>query len=339
MNTNALSAAAALLAAAVSLTTSSLALAAGPQQDEVDLLDGSTLHGKVTQQVPGSYVVVETDDGHVESVPWSQVKRVRASTPPASTPAPAPAPAPATPATATAAGPSTATVALPPAPPPAAELAAPPPDRDVELHFELGARLGYSFASGDYASGLPLGSPSGDALVPGISGGIPLTFDLGMRIGKYVYVGGFASYGFLSTICPQANPGYTIHCDGHDVRGGIDAQIHIVPRGKVDPWVGFGFGHEWLTTSLTVSDGSGSPATDKQTFDGWNFADVMVGLDFRMARGLGFGPYLELTSGSFGSDSESVSGGGSSQSASSDFSSTSSHQWFTLGVRGTFEAL
>lgn len=330
VNTNALSAAAALLAAAVSLTTSSLALAAGPAQDEVDLLDGSTLHGKVTQQVPGSYVVIETDDGHVESVPWSQIKRVSASAAP-----PTPVPAPASPASGS--PPATATAASASAHSP--EPPTSPVDREPELHFELGARVGYAFASGDYVAGAPIGNASIDGGVPAIRGGIPVTFDLGMRLGKYVYLGGFVSYASLSTTSPQPPPGYTIHSDGHDVRGGIDAQIHFIPRGKVDPWVGFGFGHEWLTVAMSATASDGTSATNQQTLDGWNFGDVMLGLDLRVAEGLALGPYLEFTSGSFGSESVSQTGGGSTQSGSVDISSTSPHQWFTLGVRGTFEAL
>jgi hypothetical protein len=321
VNTKALSA----LGIALGITTSTGARAAGAQ-DEVDLVDGTTLHGKITQQVPGSYVVIESDDGRVESLPWSQVKRVSAVSPPV-----APAAVPAAPAT-------TATTTSSPTPSTSPQEPEPvqTPARDVDLHFELGARLGYAFASGNYVSGLPIGSPSGSAGAPGISGAIPLTFDLGMRIGKYVFVGGFTSYAFLSTTCASAPAGYTLQCDGHDVRGGIDAQIHIVPRGKVDPWIGFGLGHEWLTVSMSTSAG-GSTASESQTLEGWNFADVMLGLDMHVARGLGVGPFLEFTSGSFGSESASQTGGGSTQSGSVDFSSTSSHQWFTVGARGTFE--
>jgi hypothetical protein len=141
----------------------------------------------------------------------------------------------------------------------------------------------------------------------------------------------------LATSCLQANPSYSITCDGHDIRAGIDAQVHVLPRGAVDPWFGVGIGHDWLTVGVSAS-GQGNSATLSQTLDGWNFAHFMFGLDFHMGKGGGLGPYLELTSGNFASTSASGTGS-QSMSQSIDGSSQSSHQWVTLGARGTYEVL
>jgi hypothetical protein len=203
------------------------------------------------------------------------------------------------------------------------------------VHFEVGARAAYSFASGNYVPGVAISSSDGG--VPGITGGFPLTLDLGARVARYVFIGGFASYGFLSTSCPNPGPGLTSQCDAHDVRAGIDVQFHLSPRGRFDPWIGLGLGREWLTVneSLTGTE----TGNVQQTLEGWNFADLLLGMDFRSLGGFGFGPYLEITSGSFGSASTMTNAGGVSQTHSADFSSTSSHEWFTLGVRGTYEVL
>ena len=187
MNVNTRSFVLPLVGLALASTVAFNARAAGPD-DEVDLADGTVLHGRVTQQVPGSFVVIQTADGRVETLPWSEVKRVSASVAPALAPAPAPAPVAADDVT-----PSSAAR-----------------DRDVEVHFELGARLGYSFASGDYASGLPIGSASSDAVLPGVKGAVPITLDLGMRIARYVYTGVFFDYGPLSTSCLDAAPGASL---------------------------------------------------------------------------------------------------------------------------------
>jgi hypothetical protein len=40
--------------------------------DAVALVDGTVLEGHITQQVPGSFVVIQTRDGRVQSVPWSE---------------------------------------------------------------------------------------------------------------------------------------------------------------------------------------------------------------------------------------------------------------------------
>lgn len=297
--------------------------AAAYAQDQVDLLDGTTLQGHVTQQTPGSFVVIQTDDGRIQSIPWSQIRRVTASA-------------------------STTVSPVSPPPPPPAPVAAAEGHNSTdllhtpELHFEGGLRLGYSFAGGDYMSGSPLGAASESAGLGGQKGSVPLTLDAGMRIAKYIYVGGFFQYAMLSSQCfsPTTEPGETstASCSGHDLRVGIDVQLHVVPRGSVDPWIGLGFGHEWLAVNTSESIGSAS-GTQSVTFDGWNLADLMVGVDLRMPNGLAFGPYLEISSGSFGSYNGSVTSGGNTQTESSDIPTKSSHQWITLGARGTFEVL
>ncbi len=318
------------LSALICVASLSVAASAHAQanDDEVDLVDGSVLHGRVTAQVPGSYVVVQTPEGKTESIPWSQVKRVSASiapttSAPASPPATAPAPAP---------SPS-------PAPVPTEEQRGDVEvahSRRVPVHFEGGLRLGYSFSSGDYESGLPIGSASDDAAAPGISGAVSIGGELGARIAHVVFLGGFFHYGLLGMSCidPPAN-GVLVTCSGHDIEAGVETIIHLAPRATVDPWIGFGFGHEWL--QVTVSESGAQTATVTQTLDGWNFADLSLGLDFHVRDSVGIGPYVELTSGSFTSDSASATVAGTSAAASSDISDQSSHQWFTLGVRGTFD--
>jgi hypothetical protein len=298
--------------------------------DEVNLVDGTALRGKITQQVPGSYVVIQTSDGQVESVPWSQVKRVRASAAP--TPQSPPPPEPSTPS----APPPVAPVVAPVPPAAAASSSESAPSASTQIrdvHFEMGARLGYAFAAGDYETGSSLTSAS--SAEPGVSGGGAVTLDLGMRISRHFNIGGFFSYSLLATSCIPADVGYHLSCDAHDIRGGLDAQVHVMPRGAVDPWFGFGLGHEWLTVSASASGPNGS-GTASQTLEGWNFAHFMFGVDVRLGKGLGLGPYLELTSGSFASASVS---GTNITSQSGDIGSQSSHQWVTLGVRGTYEVL
>ncbi len=292
--------------------------------DEVDLADGSVLRGHVTAQAPGSYVVIQTGDGKSESIPWSQVKRVSASAAPSVGPPAAP--------------PSPVLMTGATAPVVEEQPMAPAPQhrRPVPVHFEAGLRVGYSFANGDYASGVPIGSASDQNLLPGVSGAVSFGGELGVRIAHSVFLGGFFHYGLVGTSCvdPPAS-GVLVTCSGHDIKAGVETILHLAPRASIDPWLGFGLGHEWLQVSVTESGVQTGTAT--QTLDGWNFADVSLGLDFHVNDSVGVGPYFELTSGSFTSDSESVSVPGSSAAASSDVSSQSSHQWFTLGLRGTFD--
>lgn len=301
--------------------TCGVAAVAHASMDEVDLVDGTVLQGRIVQQTPGSLVVIQTDDGRVQSVPWSQVKRVSAMAPAVVAPLAAPAPSPA------AAAPPPAVITSDSTPDaPRATPFVPP-----TVHFELGARLGYMVGAGSYASGMQLTAASPSVGLGGTTGGFPIVADLGVRIGTHVFFGGFAQYGDMSTSC--FSPGnLTVSCSAHDVRAGLELQLHAQPRGGIDPWAGFAIGHDWLTTKAAGSDSSSDVV--QYTFDGWDLADLMVGVDFRSAGGLGVGPYFEFTSGSFGN----VSGGTPGSSGSLSISSTASHQWFSVGVRGTFEA-
>jgi hypothetical protein len=312
--------------AAFLAATAAPAFAQTPSSDdEVDLVDGSTLHGVVTEQAPGSYVIIRTTDGRVQSVPWSQVKRVSTATSPILPPPVAPA---------LARDPSPA-----PVPPSTIEAPAEADEgarKPLSVALEAGVRLGYSFSSGDYYQGTPIGSSSSAADLPGLGGAIPFAIDAGMRIGPYVFAGAAFQYALLNSSC-FSSPGLSLSCSGHDIRGGLEVIGHFAPRGKIDPWIGVGMGHEWLELDISASE-QGASAQLTDTFDGWNFADLMIGADFHVGAHGGIGPYFELTSGSFTNVSQSgSSSSGQTTSGSGDITSQSSHQWFTLGVRGTYE--
>lgn len=321
------------------LALSALASAAHAGGDQVDLVDGTSLSGRVTQQTPGSFVVIQTDDGRVQSVPWSQVKRVSTG---AASPQPVPAAALSAlpPASIGAATPPVAVGALPAAVAPAAPLDA---DRGpasaakpLEARFEMGVRLGYAASGGSYSQGYSIGNAASYIGLGGTKGGFPLVVDLGARLNKYVFVGGFAQYAFLTSACFSAGSGITTSCDGHDVRAGLEVFVHARPRAGVDPWVGLGLGHEWLTATTNLS-GAGGSATQKLSFDGWDYLDVTAGIDFRAPNGMALGPYLELASGSFDTLNSSVTGVAGGGSTSGAIAGQSSHQWITAGLRGTFE--
>lgn len=285
--------------------------------DEVVLSDGTALRGRITDQRAGSFVIIVTNDGRAHTVQWALVSRVTAST--SMRPAAALREAPAL---------------EPPivdAPAARAESHDSPP-----IRFELGTRIGYSFPSGDYLTGASFDRPSVDAATPSTKSSLPLIADLGLRIGSHWYMGGFFQYALVGTDCLQASQGWKINCDAHDIRVGAAFRYHFAPRGSVDPWVGWGLGYEWLSTSIAGTSNQGDVSVS-QTFGGWNLLDVMFGVDVHATRSFGFGPYAELTYGTFANDSVQASGSGQSASASGSISSTSQHQWFTIGVRGAFD--
>ncbi|HEY6463916.1 MAG TPA: hypothetical protein VIY73_27285, partial [Polyangiaceae bacterium] len=241
-----------VVALAGTVVLSSMVSLAHAGGDVVDLVDGTSLTGRVTQQAPGSFVIIQTDDGRVQSVPWSQVKRVSASLAPLPAPAPASSPQ-AAPAAAGApvsivVGPSAQAASSAPADADVSSSAAP---KHIEARFEAGVRLGYAATGGSYAQGYAMGSSASDIAVGGTKGGFPLVVDLGARLNKYFFLGGFAQYALTTTSCLTPNPGYSISCSGHDLRAGVEFLVHTRPRTGVDPWVGLGLGHEWLIANAT----------------------------------------------------------------------------------------
>jgi hypothetical protein len=205
--------------------------------------------------------------------------------------------------------------------------------------FEFGARIGYS---------LPLGQVSGSGttsfggttyyntgrdLSDNFTGGLPLMLDVGYRIIPNVYVGGFVSYSFLfinqNVFGSDVGCNAMLSCSAHRVDLGANVQVHVLPDRTIDPWLGLGFGYEWVTVDLSESGQSGSVA-----FSGFQFVNFQVGLDYKPDAHWGVGPFVMLGMGEYDGGSESA--GGVSQSIDLQ-DSKALHEWLTFGVRGVYD--
>jgi hypothetical protein len=190
---------------------------------------------------------------------------------------------------------------------PAAAIAAP----NLQLEFRTGAAVPSAGVGGTptlYLSDL-------------VSAGIPLWGAAAVRLDDHVSLGAFASYSVLfRKNCPASTS-----CSGHDVRAGIDLQVHPLGAAAVDPWAGVGFGYEWLTAT-----DSGGGVTQQLGVRGFELASVEAGVDFALAPALGVGPFAALAFGQY--DEASLSG---PVSASSPVANKTLHEWLMLGVRAT----
>lgn len=221
------------------------------------------------------------------------------------------------------------------------------PDASADAKFELGLRTGY---------GLPLGklydeegNDSGDDLNEGIAGQIPLWVDAGARIGGKLFVGGYAVYGLgilaeeFSDDCDDADQaadalGGSVSCSVSDVRLGAQVQYHFGEAGaSIDPWVGGGFGYEWLSVSEEIEVSAGD-ADLTVTFHGFEFLNLQFGLDFPVANGVALGPFAAVTFASYGTGRISCDGSlcGDADDESESIDDTAVHEWLFLGVRGAF---
>ncbi len=156
-----------------------------------------------------------------------------------------------------------------------------------ESGFELGARVGYSFALGDLSNLL--------------QGAMPLWLDAGYRLNRQITLGVYGRFGV--GFPAGALTGATAYLIGF----GAEGQYHLAPLKSLDPWVGLVAGYEIATLSYSGASTS---------LSGIDFANLQLGVDYKA----GFGPFLSFAVGQYSSNGQS-----------------STHEWLTLGVRGTYD--
>lgn len=192
-----------------------------------------------------------------------------------------------------------------------------------ENGLELGARLGF---------GLGLGSvfdQEGATMSDNVGSQIPVVVDIGYRINRNFYVGGYGQYGYgivSDDRCGKNN----ITCSAQSYRIGINAHYHFMPDAAFDPWIGIGTGYEWLHKNM--EQGSNSQAA---TLSGFEIVNLQVGGDYHLSRHASIGPFAQFALGQYSNAAASVNG----QDVPGDTSiqKTALHEWLTFGVKGTFD--
>jgi hypothetical protein len=183
--------------------------------------------------------------------------------------------------------------------------------------FQMDIRTGYS---------VPMGSAYGGKKLSDISSGqVPFILDIGAKVIPELFVGGYFGLAFggaggaEKTNCNRLNA----DCVSVGIHLGVEAQYHILPAGAVNPWLGYGLGFESFGEGRTVNGVSTSLG-----LGGFQFARFMGGVDFRVTRVFGVGPFVDLAMASYGTSNDG--------SVSVDIPETRTHQWLTLGVRFVF---
>ncbi|MBI2390363.1 MAG: hypothetical protein HYV09_12305 [Deltaproteobacteria bacterium] len=208
--------------------------------------------------------------------------------------------------------------ATPAAAPAAAAPAAEPAAEGKESGLEVGARVGYGIPMGNAAEG----SKMSDAF----NGKIPLWLDVGYRLNRNIYVGGFFQYGI-----GLMNDDKCKDCSGSVMRFGVNAQYHIMPTQKFDPWVGVGVGYEIATLSSKTTV-LGQTFEASSSTKGLEFINLQAGGDYKVSPDFGIGPFLSFSLGQYSSSTVEING----QENSADIEKKAMHQWLILGVRGSF---
>lgn len=188
-----------------------------------------------------------------------------------------------------------------------------------DVGFEAGIRAGI---------GVPLGEvQDGSDLDDVASLQIPLQLDVGVRLFSKWFLGVYVQYGIGVVsddvaVCEPDN----IDCSASDVRLGIQAHYHFMPRNSLDPWLGLGFGYEWATLS-----GEGGGLEASWTVSGFEFFSLQFGLDIEVSKHVRVGPFLSFSLAQY-DDSEVEGGFG----VFGDIEDKSLHEWLMIGVRAAF---
>lgn len=165
---------------------------------------------------------------------------------------------------------------------------------------EAGFRTGFALAGGQIASG--------ETFNPGV-GMVPFWFDVGYRLDKYFFVGGYGQFGISIQSKSSCPAGAT--CHGTDFRFGGSVQAHILPDGKFDPWFGAGMGYEMYDITGSV-------------ISGLELVNAQVGLLYKDTRFGGVGPFAAISLGRF------------SKAYGISIPNPGMHQWIMFGIHGSY---
>jgi hypothetical protein len=156
----------------------------------------------------------------------------------------------------------------------------------------------------------------------------PIIADVGYRVNRRFYVGGYFQFAFLTTSGDLCNGAASCSSTGSDLRFGALVRYNFSPDARFDPWIGAGTGYEIMNLSITSG-----PSTTNASVRGFEFANLQIGGDFHVLPELAIGPLVMMSIGQYASYDISRPGGGST---SGDFSQTALHEWVMFGARAEY---
>jgi hypothetical protein len=198
--------------------------------------------------------------------------------------------------------------------------------------FQMALRTGLAKPLGKLGRVTPPVDGSSQDLADFTSVQVPLLVELGGKVIPNLFIGGYLGFSFGGAGGQNAEllncSSSSITCVSATFRLGLELQYHILPREKVNPWVGYGIGIE------SIAVGVSQPGADvTRGYSGWELAHFMGGVDFRLTRVFGLGPFVDLSLGKYTRAHVKIEG---LDEASDDIDDTRLHEWLTIGARFVF---
>jgi len=189
---------------------------------------------------------------------------------------------------------------------------------------------------------LPVGAATGadsDLLGDRYAWQVPIYLGMGAKITRSVYVGAYVHLGIgaegsdslVEGLCDDNDHDLEndVSCSVLTARVGLEGQYHFEPAEWVNPWIGYGIGYEGATQTIRDREHG---YEESHTASGITFAQLAGGLDYRMAKGIGGGPFLEAALGRFTRTTTRVN---SEEVHSGSIDEPAVHAWISLGLRLT----
>jgi hypothetical protein len=194
----------------------------------------------------------------------------------------------------------------------------------TRLGFQMALRTGFA---------LPVGKASGEdgaAMSDVTTGHVPLIVELGGKVVPNLFLGGYVglSAGRAAGATDDLCDGGDYDCYVTAIRAGFEGHFQIHPHGSANPWIGYGIGYESLQLKLSGGDEDGSLVRT-----GPEYARIMGGLDFRLSRVFGFGPFLDVAIGKYTRYEDDLPG---EDKDAGSIPRTATHEWVTFGARFVF---
>jgi hypothetical protein len=214
----------------------------------------------------------------------------------------------------------------------------------AETGIEAAIRSGYGVPFGG-------GTDEGDTLSDSVIGQVPIWIDFGYRVLDPLFVGLYFQYGFglLGSKYDGACE-LELDCSASDVRFGVQAHYHFAPAETFDPWLGFGFGYEWLSIEIegqlfNVDDGEGMSGVEfdfERTMSGLEYLSLHAGLDIRVTRRVTLGPFVSFSLAAYDDQTYASCSGRPDVCLRLGLEDDDNiveqgiHHWLMLGLRGAY---
>jgi hypothetical protein len=204
----------------------------------------------------------------------------------------------------------------------------PDANRGFQMHFTPLLALSFPFGAATDAPRDSLSSRYGWQWVP---------FDLGIgaKPSDELYVGGYLNLGVgyegsdLTTEkrCEAGDDvSDDVSCSSMNVHAGIEVRYTFTPAEASTGWLGYGVGI--TSASQTISDTGGYRETS--SVRGIDWARLSGGVDFRLVRGFGLGPFAVVHVGRYMHQRTEIR---EVVTFSDEIEDQAFHAWLTLGLR------